>query len=142
MPSIRGSLEYSQIKVAVHIAPIIDSADVGVFGGRTYTGLIYTGATRTCVTQTVIAQTGLRQAGRLLVASPTSLERRRVYGLQLGFYCSADDDASMSNTLYMLPFEFSGPDFINNSDFDVLIGMDVISRGRLIVDGNTYEFRF
>lgn len=143
MPSIRGSLRNFQPLVEVNVAPIVDAGHVGHPTNESYTALIDTGATKTCVTRAVIERLGLRPVGRVLVASATAIERRRAYGFSLGFYCDVEDDLGGARTLFSFPLDIGGPDFVSNSNFDVLIGMDIISRGRLVFEpGGSFEFRF
>lgn len=43
----------------------------------------------------------------------------------------------------MLPKPVIGPDFVDNPNFDVLIGMDIISQGRLTFErGGDFTFTF
>jgi Aspartyl protease len=140
MRSIHGSLDQFQPLVEVSIGP-----SPGVMGTReTCLALIDTGATRTCLTQSLIARLGLQTKAKLLVASATSgPERRRAYGYTLGLFCV--DQGSKIKTLYVLEHEFVAPWFEDNGNFDVLLGMDIMSRGRLLFEPNgvfSFEFDF
>jgi hypothetical protein len=111
---------------------------------ETCLALIDTGATRTCLTQSLIGRLGLEAKSKLLIASATSgPERRRSYGYSLGLFCSGfSEDAK---TLYVIGFEFVAPWFQDNGNFDVLLGMDVLSQGRLTFERGgdfTFEFEF
>lgn len=128
MPSIRGRSVLLQPLVDVQVAPAVGG---GGSMGAHYVGLIDTGCTRTCVTRRVVDNLSLEVVARLLVSSPTEIQRRKAYEFRLGFY---SETASGSRTLYMLPDPIVGPDFVDNPNFDVLIGMDVISRGRLAIE--------
>lgn len=114
------------------------------FDRETYVALIDTGATRTCITQRVISRLSLEAKTKLLVASATSApERRRAYGYSLGLFCSDEHDEA--KTLYVIPHEFVAPWFADNGNFDVLVGMDILSQGRLVFESNgsfSFTFRF
>jgi len=79
---------------------------------------------------------------KLLVASATSApERRRAYGYSLGLFCSLED--SDIRTLYVIPHEFAAPWFQDNSNFDVLLGMDILSQGTLLFEkSGAFSFSF
>jgi hypothetical protein len=136
MPYIRGSLDQLQPLIDVSIAAY------DTHGERvTCRALIDTGATRTCLTAQLIQRLGLASRGKLLVSSATSYpERRRAYGYSLGLFCTSE---SAGKTLFVLPEEFIAPPFQDNDNFDVLLGMDVITRGRLLFERDgTFEFSF
>lgn len=136
MRSIRGSLDHSQPLITVSIGLHESNA-----ARITCTALIDTGATRTCLTSRTIERLNLPPRGKLLVSSATSFpERRRAYGYSLGLFCATE---AAEQTLYVLPFELVAPPFLDNDNFDVLIGMDILSRGRLVFDRDqTFEFTF
>ena len=138
MPSIRGSLE--------HLQPLVDvSIGSGQHGveRRTYRGLIDTGATRTCLTRRVIAAHALEPRVRMLVQSArTGPERRWAYAFSLGLFCQTEDRLGAATTLFVLAGEFAAPDFQDNDNFDVLIGMDLLSTGRFVIDRQAFSFTF
>lgn len=107
-----------------------------------YIALLDTGATRTCITQRVISDLGLQTRAKLLVASATSApQRRRAYSYSLGLFCS--DERGEEKTLYAIPHEFVAPWFADNQNFDVLLGMDVLSQGQLLFEPDgTFSFNF
>jgi hypothetical protein len=113
----------------------------GTEPGHHFVGLIDTGCTRTCITRSVVECFSLPPVTKLLLVSPTETQRRKAYEFQLGFYCDLEDRLGESRTLFMLPEPIIGPDFVDNPNFDVLIGMDVISRGTLTFERNG-EFEF
>ncbi len=138
MRSIHGLLDQLQPLVEVSIGP-----PPGVAGHReTCHALIDTGATRTCLTQSLIGRLNLEPKSKLLVASATSApERRRAYGYTLGLFCT--EAGNGINTLYVIGFEFVAPWFENNQNFDVLLGMDILSQGKLIFEpGGAFSFDF
>ncbi len=103
--------------------------------------MIDTGATRTCLTRSLIHSLGLEAKAKLLVASATSgPERVWAYGYSLGLFCT---NLSASKTLYVIDREFTAPWFVDNQNFDVLLGMDIISQGRLVFEpGGDFRFEF
>lgn len=137
MRSIRGSLVNLQPLIPVSIGKF----DASLHERVSVQALIDTGATRTCITTTLIDQLGLEPRGKMLVAGATSYpERRRAYGYSIGFYC--DDEAAQQQTLYVLPHEFIAPSFQENGNFQVLLGMDILSRGSLSFQRGAFEFAF
>lgn len=136
MRSIHGWLDQLQPLIPVSIGAPASPAE-----RYTYTALIDTGATRTCITRTVIAALSLQGKRKLLVSGETSSpERRMNYGYSLGLFCG---DAVGANSLYVIPHEFVAPWFLENGNFDVLLGMDVLSQGRLIFEpGGQISFSF
>ena len=138
MRSIRGSLNQYQPLIDVSIGPTAGAS----FERETCVGLIDTGATRTCITQRLVERFELRSVMKVLVASATSYpERRRAYEFSLGLFCQ--DELSEQRALYVLPNSFVAPIFQNNGNFDVLIGMDLLSQGRLVFEtGGNFSFDF
>ena len=136
MGSIHGSLDQLQPLATVSVGLYESPAP-----RLTCAALLDTGATRTCLTAKVIAQLGLPARGKLLVSSATSYpERRRAYGYSLGLFCQTPTAAQ---TLYVLLFELVAPPFQDNDNFDVLLGMDILSRGRLVFEpDHTFAFTF
>lgn len=136
MRFIHGSLNQFQ--------PLID-VSIGAFQSSdrtTVTALIDTGATRTCLTPRLIQHFALPAKSKMLVASATSPpERRRAYGYSLGLFCNGPNGEG--RTLYVLPYEFVAPPFVDNENFDVLLGMDILSQGRLVFEpGGDFSFAF
>ena len=89
-------------------------------------GLLNTGASTTCITRRAAQRIGLRPRGKRRVASVTSIEYHNQYLFGLGAFYEADD----ARGYYMFD-EVLGVEFRDNDDFDVPIGMDVITRGDL-----------
>lgn len=62
------------------------------------------------------------------------------YGYSLGLFC---EDGSGAKSLYVLPYEFVAPWFLDNGNFDVLLGMDILSQGELLFHrGGRFRFTF
>lgn len=90
-------------------------------------GLLDTGATRTCITRKAAARAGLKPQGKVRIGNVSSFEMHNQYAFVLGvWFGSPGGDRGFYGFDTIL-----GVDFKDNDDFDVLIGMDVISRGDL-----------
>ena len=94
----------------------------------TLRGLIDTGAQRTCITKSAARQMGLRPRGKMRLGSVYSIEQHNQYRFVLG---ALYDDGGTRG--YFWFDEVVGVDFRDNEDFEVLIGMDIISQGDLTV---------
>lgn len=140
MPSISGSLDQQQPLVHVLISGLL--GDGGNFAGEQFVGLIDTGATRTCITRTVVERLGLRAFSKMLVATPTGFARRKAYTFSLGFFEEGDGSVGAVRSPYFFPDPVTGADFVSNSSFDVLIGMDILSSGRFVLDRQRFHFEF
>lgn len=89
----------------------------------------------------MIARLRLQAKAKLLVGSVTAApERRQAYGYSLGLFCN--DAGTGQHTLYVIPHEFVAPWFIDNGNFDVLLGMDILSQGRLLFEKGAFSFAF
>lgn len=139
MPSIRGSLDGGQPLTSVLISPLLDN---GPPAGHAFVALIDTGSTKTCVTRTVVEALGLLPQARILVATPSGLERRKAYTFTLGFLDEGDGSIGAARSPYYFPDGVTGADFVKNSNFDVLLGMDVLAQGRLLIEHGRFEFSF
>lgn len=140
MPSIRGSLSFGQPLVTVLILPVL--APAGAVATEQFTALIDTGSTKTCITRTAVEALGLQPFTRVPVATPTGIERRKAYAFNVGFLDEGDGGIGSPRSPYVFPDPVTGADFVKNSNFDVLIGMDILSKGRLLFEHNRFEFRF
>jgi hypothetical protein len=140
MPLISGSLSDDQPLIPVLIFPILDTS-TGI-SGHQFTALIDTGATKTCFTRTAVEILKLQPFTRLLVATPNGLERRKGYSFTVGFVDEGDGGVSSIRSTYVFPRPVIGADFVKNSNFDVLIGMDILGTGRLLFEGGRFEFSF
>lgn len=62
-------------------------------------------------------------------------ERRPAYAFSIGLHASG-------GTLHVFDEEFVAPDFYDNDTADVLIGMDLLTRGRLVIERARFSFDF
>lgn len=139
MPSIRGSLDGGQPLIDVLISPLFAG---GSFSNRQFVGLIDTGSTKTCITRSVVEALDLQPFTRILVATPSGLERRKAYSFSLGFLDDGDGTVGSPRSHFYFPDTVTGADFVKNSNFDVLIGMDILNQGRLTFENGQFEFTF
>ncbi|MEH3107294.1 MAG: retropepsin-like aspartic protease [Sphingomonas fennica] len=136
MPFILGSLE--------HLQPLIE-VSVGRADGaerRMGRALIDTGATRTCVSRRFVDELALEPRGRMLIQAARGYAARQMaYAFTLGLACRPNE-AAEQDTFYVFDQEFAAPFIEDNDSCDVLIGMDLISTGRLTIDRLTFRFDF
>src|SRR3546814_13498964 len=94
MPSRRGWPNQNQPLTEVLISGLFDgNSDLA---NHQFTALINTGSTKTCITRTVVETLGFEPFTRILVATPSGLERRKAYTFTMGFVSHADDAISES----------------------------------------------
>lgn len=138
MPSIQGSLD--------NFLPLIDVLVLGPENNaesRIYRALIDTGATRTTVSERLVDIHRLPLRGKMLTQSARSgPERRRAYGFRLGILCHLEGSDVEPKMPYILDHQFAAPPFQSNDCFDVLIGNDLLSIGRFVLDGSSFSFGF
>ena len=139
MPSTRGSLGEGQPLTRVPIAPGFGD---GNFTAGDYGALIDTGSTKTCITRTVVEQLRPSAYSKILLATPSGLERRKAHAFSVGFFNEGDGDLAAPRSPFYFPDAITGADFVKNSNFDVLLGMDILSRGRLLIENRECSFSF
>jgi len=107
--------------------------------------LVDTGATATSITPGVSSRLGLRMAGQrsvLTAGGPTFVP---YFFFKVGFvYPEHVEPVSRPAEFHVLPAAVVGSTFLfQDSPFDILLGMDVISQGDLIIrrDGS-FRFEF
>jgi len=138
MPLIRGSLDHYQPLIDVSIARSIGSND-----RESYRALIDTGATRTCISRQIVERHDLDFRTKVLVQGADSMPARRpAYAFSLGVFCETADRLGDATTLFVLPQELIAPAFLERAGFDVLIGMDFLSTGKLVIDRQLFSFEF
>lgn len=101
--------------------------------------LLDTGATGTCISQKVIEQVKLEPTGLRTITSASETSEKREFSFSVGvlFANRKDPDTNqVSGTGHV--FQIEGVEFHvkEPSKFDVLLGMDVIGRGSLKLDGD------
>lgn len=144
MPLIQGRVvdRRAVIRVGLQATPIITdgptavaaAAAIPIFEVR---GLLDTGAQVTLVTHRVIGELGLRPRGRRPLGNVSNITMHRTYSFILGMWYSNDRFSPADQGEGYYAFEpILGCDFPDRPDFDVLIGMDIISRGDLTIRRN------
>ena len=58
------------------------------------------------------------------------------------FLLKGDGTLGATRSPFYFPEPVLGVDFVDNSGFDVLVGMDLLSQGRLVFDKGSFEFSF
>jgi hypothetical protein len=105
-------------------------------------GLLDTGAQITCVTRATAARVGLRPRGKKRLGNVSNIEMHTSYSFVLGVWYSVEGGDTLNETRGYYGFDpILGCDFKDNVDFDVLIGMDIISQGDFSTT-RTGEFRW
>lgn len=93
-------------------------------------GLIDTGAQITCVTPAAAHSVGLVPRGKRMLGNVHNIVPHNSYSFVLGVWYEIDNGDPENATRGYYGFDpVLGCDFKDNSDFDVLIGMDIISQG-------------
>jgi hypothetical protein len=142
MPLLRGKLEKGRALVKVGIRPFQAYQPVDGFSTTfdltftEYTALIDTGALRTCVSEKVIADLQLKKHGRAEISNVKRAEMHWTYLFYVGIWpdIEADNPNWLGSTVIGIGDEIEGIDLGFNKFFDVLLGMDVISRGYLHIE--------
>jgi hypothetical protein len=117
--------------------------------------LIDTGATTTGITTALAAQLQMQPVGKMPIQGVGGVQHRNSHLFQVGFPFAIPPGAAPPNLpppapghlpvqLHVLDKVIQGCQFQGGSaQFQVLLGMDVISTGSLVVQGNgTFSFSF
>ncbi|WP_439567099.1 hypothetical protein [Sphingopyxis sp.] len=146
MYSLKGRLEDRRALVRVGIRPFLPANETSGlpepagFHFSEYSALIDTGALRTCVSERVIQDLRLTKTGRVEISNVKRTENHWTYLFYVGIWPDADEGIS---TVIGLGGEIEGIDLGFNKYFDVLLGMDVISKGFLHIENDgTFELGF
>lgn len=148
MPSLRGKLDGGRIIVDVGVQPglsvvpgVSAQASAIVLNIHPFRGLMDTGAQRTCITRSAAKSLALTPRGKLRIGNVSDINTHIAYSFAVGFWYEIDGGQTMNVAKNYYGFDpIMGADFKDNSDFDVLIGMDIISQGTLSTGRGQYEF--
>ena len=148
MPCIWGQHDNSKIFLKVAILP--DGSSRGKTNptqARFFKALVDTGAESTCITKAAAEQVGLSPIGRIPVQGVSGVQTHNNYRFQVGFPLGRTinkDGKDILGTLCMFHQDIEGSEFDSGvNDFDVLLGMNILSIGSLKVEGNgTFSFSF
>ena len=160
MPCIWGQHSNSQLFCAVAVLPATAAT---VAAGSIYSGqvhgcraLIDTGATTTCISRRLATILNFQPIGKVPVHGVAGIVHHNSYLFLIAFPFNLPPNVTLSpgvqpsagnvaTQLHVLDKVLQGCEFDGGSSarFDVLLGMDVISTGSLVVQGNgTYSFAF
>lgn len=153
MPCIWGVHNRSQIFVAVSIIPptwLVGGQLAQPVGATAhlFQALVDTGATSTAISAKVATDVGLQPIGKMQVFGVAGSQYHNFYTFHVGFVVGALVPTPGSPVVQSRIDVFN--DVIQGAElalgvggFDVLLGMDVIGKGSLAVEGNgTYSFSF
>lgn len=106
---------------------------------RFYRGLLDTGATCTCISTRTAEEVGLVADGlkEMATASGTVTRKKYLFALGLPLVEKVDPSGQSASGSIIVPVpEIEGMEFDTGSktQFDVLVGMDIIGRGSLKID--------
>lgn len=137
MPTIMGKLNNRRALIECGLRPTIE-----LIGGvepvqspltmhiQPFRGLIDTGAQVTCVTARVARQIGLVPRGKRHLGNISDVRSHRTLSFVLGVWYSQDNGETQNATTGYFGFEpVLGCEIPDKMDFDILIGMDIISQG-------------
>ena len=146
MPCIWGEHDGNQVFVDVHILSLEDSErfPAGMSGKtpQVFKALVDTGASLTCLTKNVVGSVGLEPVGKVPISGVSGQTFHHAYLFHVAFTVKAEG-RNIAET-HLVGSAVQGAEFIApRGDFDVLLGMDILSVGSLAVEGNgTYSFSF
>jgi hypothetical protein len=149
MPSISGrhNRRFVLVKVAVVNAATYSAhrqSDEPVFKGAVaFDALVDTGTTTTLISEHVVARTGLEQVSRIQYAVAGGTTWLPSYLFQVGFYEQGLPPEGRSAPIRIFRDVINGGKFGSHATFDVLLGMDILSKGDLCMkrDGQ-FSFSF
>ncbi len=148
MPCIWGEHNNSQIFLDVAIVPVTSNSQRAELPPR-FRALLDTGAQLTCITSAVATKMGLSSIGMIPIQGASGVQSHNSYLFQVGLFrdilvAGNDENLVSQRKLSTLNKDITGAEFNSMAgEFDVLLGMDVISTGSLKVEGNgTFSFSF
>lgn len=112
--------------------------------GRPYLGLIDTGATRSVITDRVAQELSILPIGEIPVTTASGRTVSLVYKAEIRTQIPTSEHGRRTSigcecTATAWPGLRIGQE---NQRIDVLIGMDILMKHRLVVEGNHFEFGF
>lgn len=151
MPSIQGRHDGRAAYVEVAIVDAAryqehkQSQNPVLTGVRPFRALIDTGATSTMITRRVVRTLGLQPATKVLYRNKDGLLWTPAYLFHVVFHPpvpSANNTQPISRTR-VFKRVIVGGEIEDQPSFDVLLGMDVITSGKLTVSSDgTFKFEF
>jgi len=111
--------------------------------GNSYLGLLDTGATRSVITDTIVQALSLPFLGETSVTTASGETVSRFYKTEIRAQIPANEYGNyVSIGCDCTATIWPGCVVQNDKQIDVLIGMDIIMKHRLVVEGNRFEFGF
>jgi hypothetical protein len=160
MPSIYGRHNGRQVFLDVSIIHRNDilqydaSNAAHLKTAKRYTALVDTGATVTMITPRVVREMNLLPVTKMQFHGISGIQFHNAYLFYVGFAGASvplssvqvpdpDPDATWIK-IYLCTKLIQGGELPDNGRFDVLLGMDIISTGKLVLDGmlSTFSFTF
>ena len=90
-----------------------------------------------------ITRLGLQIVNKIAFSGLGGLTWRPAYLFQVAFYVSPpSEDASAINKIYVCKRVINGGELSDDTTFDVLLGMDVLTTGTLVLDKEKFKFSF
>lgn len=133
MRFVRGRLKDRRILIPIGIRSFSDDpAATPSFIFHEFTALVDTGASRTCISQNVIDRVGLVGKGQIAVGNVKRTEMHETFLFYVGVWPSTDDRSPPP--VFGVGDEILGIDGGDSRFYDVLLGMDIVSRGTLKID--------
>lgn len=133
MRYVRGQLQNNRILLPVGIRLFQDDpAAPADFTFHQFVALVDTGATRTSISRNVIDRVGLRGRGKIPVGNVKRTEFHETYLFYLGVWPQTEDGSPPA--VFGLGDAIMGIDGGDSRFYDVLLGMDIITRGALTLD--------
>lgn len=150
MPDIVGSHNGSQVLLKVAVLPVDDdSYDPDRLSRvqklHVLDALVDTGAQGTCITRRAAQQLGLTPIGFIPVQGVSGIQYHNNYLFQIGFADIQQHEIGFAKSeMHIFPQPIEGAEFDSgNADFDILLGMNVISIGDLtITRSGRFKFSF
>ena len=138
MLQVTGKVANCQLIIDVGLQPFLPKAQPVqsvpaplAFRVELCKALIDTGAQLTCVTIKAVLTYGLSYFGKTMVRSARDERPHRVYLFYLGINCETNvvfDDVETTRSYYLLSQVQQAIQIPDNSQFDVIIGMNILSR--------------
>jgi hypothetical protein len=149
MRCLRGRLESNRIRVKVGICRFEDDpGGAANFDFQEFTALVDTGALRTCVTQNVVDRLQLARWGRIPVGNVKRTEMHWTYMFRVCIWPETYDGVpprpfGIGGEPFGIGGEIEGIDVGDSRYYDVLLGMNIISRGSLHLElDGSFELAF
>ena len=125
--------------IPIVILPVNASAGGTVISGKVlhhFSALVDTGATQTCISTKVVQAVCLTPKGKRPMLSASHIVTANTYLFSIGFPMGIAPDPRGTVSGNMFVFDtIDGMEFNSSgAAFDVLLGMDVLSRGSLKID--------